>query len=109
MKTKLMAVALLAGGALFAQPRVSIGVSIGGGYVPRPVYAAPAPVYYMPPCPGPGYQWVNGYWSFDRGRRFYVRGFWRAPVRYAQPRYDARYGNGYRDRDYRDDYGQRHR
>ena len=39
MKTKLLAVMLLAGGSLFAETRFSIGVGIG------------TPAYYAPPAP----------------------------------------------------------
>jgi hypothetical protein len=44
-KFKFLAVALIAGGSLFAQPRVSIGVGVGTGgygpgYYPPPAYAA---------------------------------------------------------------------
>ena len=83
MKTKLLAVMLLAGGALFAQPRISVGVGFNQGPA---VYAS-----NIPPCPGPGYTWVNGYWNapvvsagfgfaprFDnhsRGRDVRARGF----------------------------------
>jgi hypothetical protein len=54
MKTKLLAMMLLAGGAVFAQPRFSVGIG----------FNQPAPVYVsnIPPCPGPGYVWLNGYW-----------------------------------------------
>src|ERR1035438_2499849 len=60
MKTTLgvLAVALMAGGAMFAQPRVAIGIDVGGygpGYYPPPSYAQ-----YMPPSPGPDYAWVDG-------------------------------------------------
>jgi hypothetical protein len=68
MKTKLLAMALLAGGSLFAAPRVTIGVGIG---VPAPVVVAP-PVAYAAPCPGPGYVWVGGSWVF-RGAPAVVR------------------------------------
>ena len=54
MKTKLLAVMLLAGGSLFAETHFSIGIGIGtlGYYAPPPPpVAACAP----PPCPGPGY------------------------------------------------------
>jgi hypothetical protein len=69
MKTKLslLAVALIAAGTMFAQPRVSIGIGVGGygpGYYPPPVYAS----QYAPPCPGPGYAWVDGYWAPQGGR-----------------------------------------
>ena len=54
MKTKVLAMMLLAGGMMFAQPRFSVGIG----------FNQPAPVYVsnIPPCPGPGYVWLNGYW-----------------------------------------------
>ena len=55
MKTKLLAMMLLAGGAVFAQPRFSVGVGFNAGPA---VYAS-----NIPPCPGPGYTWANGYWN----------------------------------------------
>ena len=62
MKSKLMILAVMVGGSLFAQPRFYAGV--GYGYAPAPVAvvsAPPAPlVSYMPPMPGPGYSWVSG-------------------------------------------------
>jgi hypothetical protein len=91
MKTKLrlLAVALIAGGTMFAQSRLSIGVSVGGygpGAYPPPTYAQ-----YRPPCPGPGYAWVDGYW-----RRPVVT----VAPRYVEPRYDTAYrGNDRDDRD----------
>jgi hypothetical protein len=54
MKTKILAGLLLAGSAAFASPRVSFGIGIG---VPAPV------VVSEPPCPGPGYVFVNGFWQ----------------------------------------------
>jgi hypothetical protein len=88
MKTKLMGlgIALLAGAAMFAQPRVSIGVGIGG-YAP----GAYAPAYAVqPPCPGPDYAWVDGYWSQYRGHRNWTAGYWQR-----RPHYEQRfYGNG---------------
>jgi hypothetical protein len=92
MKTKLglLGVALLAGGTLFAQPRISVGIGVGGygpGVYPPPAYAQ----QYVPACPGPDYTWVDGYWG---PRHAWVAGFWRAPV---YPRYVApRYNNGFR-------------
>jgi len=71
---KFMALALVAGGTMFAQTRFSVGIHVGG-YGAPPVYAAA----YRPPCPGPGYAWVDGYWGFDGGRRVWIDGFWRAP------------------------------
>lgn len=91
MRTKLIAGFLLAGSALFAAPRISIGVGVG---IPAPVYAAPAPVYaapayvapaYVPPpapvvAPGPGYTWVAGYWDGYGPHRVWRAGYW-APHR----------------------------
>lgn len=60
MKKKLVLGLLLAGSTMFAAPRFGFGVSFGS---PAPVYVAPAPV--APPCPGPGYEFVDGYWRFE--------------------------------------------
>jgi len=105
-KWNLLAVALIAGGTMFAQPRVSIGIGVGGygpGVYPPPAYAQA----YVPACPGPGYTWVDGYWAPERGRNVWIAGFWRAPYvdryrvapRFVEPRYE-----GYRrfDRDNHD-------
>jgi hypothetical protein len=82
MKTKLLALALLAGGTMFAGPRIGIGIGVGPGYgyygpayvAPAPAYVAPAPVYVGP---GPGY--VNGYWYTVGGRRVWHAGYRVAP------------------------------
>jgi hypothetical protein len=84
MKTKLIAGFLLAGGCLFAAPRISIGVGIGepvpayGYYRPAPVYVAPvyAPAYV---APAPGYTWVNGYWYGVGAHRVWRTGYWAGP------------------------------
>jgi hypothetical protein len=100
MKGKLLALVLLAGSSLFAGPRVFVG--IGGGYYPG-YYAPPPPpppAAYMPPAPGPGYAWVDGYY-YPVGPRYrwrtgywahrpYVGAYWVAP-RY----YGRRYYRGY--------------
>ena len=99
MKTtsKLLALALLAGGSMFAATRVSVGIGVGG-FGPPPAYAA-----YRPVCPGPGYSWVDGYWTFNAGRRVWIDGFWRAPERVVV-RHDFD-----RDRHFdRDDHGRDH-
>ncbi|MFP5211048.1 MAG: hypothetical protein ACLGRW_17345 [Acidobacteriota bacterium] len=31
-----------------------------------------APAAYIPPCPGPGYTWVNGYYA----NGYWVQGYW---------------------------------
>jgi len=55
MKTKLMALLLMAGSTMFAGVRFGVGIGIG---VPAPVVVAPV----IPPCPGPGYVWSGGVW-----------------------------------------------
>ena len=58
MKKKLLVLAALAAGSMFAQTRFSIGVGVGGygsGYAPAPAY-----VYAAPHRPGPDYYWVDG-------------------------------------------------
>jgi hypothetical protein len=60
-----------------------IGVYIGG------------PVAYVPPSPGPGYIWVNGYYA----NGYWTPGFWRAPavgfgVRYGGPVFRGRFAPG---------------
>ncbi len=79
MKTKVLAMMLLAGGMAFAQPRISVGIGFG----------QPAPVYVsnIPPCPGPGYVWLNGYWH--------------APAVRAGFGYAPRFDNHFRGRDER--------
>ena len=89
MKTKLLALALLAGGTMFAGPRigVSVGIGPGYGYYGAPAYVAPAPAYAAPSVyvgPGPGY--AGGYWYTVGGRRFWHNGYRVAP----------RYYRGYR-------------
>ena len=109
MKTKLLAVFLLAGSSLFAAPRVFFGVNIGvgpayGGYYvatppPAPVVTyAPGPYYAA--APGYGYSWVGGYW-YPAGPRWQWRaGYWaRRPyvgAYWVGPRYYGhRYYRGY--------------
>lgn len=65
MKTWMFGAALAAGivglGAAPAQA-ARVGVYIG----------VAAPVAYAPPCPGPGYVWVAGYWNDG----YWVPGYW---------------------------------
>jgi hypothetical protein len=85
MKTKLLALILVAGGSLFAETHFSVGVNLGGpGYYGPPRVAVAA---YRPPCPGPGYAWVDGYRD---GYGNWSDGYWAAP-RY----YGGGYYNGY--------------
>jgi WXXGXW repeat (2 copies) len=101
-KFKLLAMALIAGGTMFAQTRVSVGIGVGG-YGPG-VYPPPAYAQYQPPCPGPGYTWVDGYWAPQGGRNMWIAGFWRPPVVTVAPRYVApHYYKAFRGHD-RDDH-----
>jgi hypothetical protein len=101
MKTKLLAVLLLAGSSLFAAGGVAIGVGVGGYYGPAPVvtYAPPPPpmAVYAPRVARPGYSWVGGYW-YPAGARWawrggywarppYARGYWVAPRYYGHRSY----------------------
>jgi hypothetical protein len=99
MKTKLLAMMLLAGSSMFAPAmlagtRFSIGLGFGtqgaGFYQAPPAYAA-----NIPPCPGPGYTWSDGYWTNDYGRQVWVAGFWNAPPVFTgyqiAPRFDNRF------------------
>ena len=109
MKTKFFALMLLAGSAMFAGPRIFVGVGLGGYrpyYAPAPVVVynappvAPRMAYVAPPMPGPGYAWVNGYyapagagWGWHAGywaRPPYARAMWVGP-RYMGGRYFAGY------------------
>src|SRR5947199_7142929 len=72
----------------------SIGVGVGGYYAPPPV------ISYAPPCPGPGYSWVDGYWYPVGPRRVWHAGYWaRPPYRgayWVAPRFEGRrYFRGY--------------
>ena len=99
MKSKVIAILLLAGTSLFARVNIAIGVGAGypvGYYAPPPAaYYAPAPVYARP-----GYVWVNGY-QYPVGSRWVWReGYWARPpyagARWVAPRYyGGRYYAGY--------------
>lgn len=100
MKTKVLALLLLAGSSLFAGPRVFFGIGVGGGYYAAPPPPPPVVSYAAPAYPGPGYAWVGGYyypagagWGWRSGywaHRPYVGANWVAP-RY----YNHRYYGGY--------------
>jgi len=106
MKTKFLVLMLLAGTSLFARTHVSIGIGVGGygypayGYEYYPAPPPPPIVTYAPPCPGPEYTWVGGYW-YPAGPRYYWReGYWSRPpyygARWVGPRYyGRRYYRGY--------------
>jgi hypothetical protein len=96
MKTNLLVLLLLAGSTLFAGTRVFVGFGVG----------APPPVaLYAPPCPGPGYTWVDGYWYWAGPHRYWHRGYW------WRPPYARGYGYGFGFRNYappRQYFGPRH-
>src|SRR5260370_26774290 len=105
MKMKLMALFVIAGGSLLAQTRFSIGVHVG-----PPAYYGPAPVAvaaYRPPCPGPGYVWIDGYndaygnWSDGYwASPPYAGAYWVAPRYYGGHFYTGYWGGArYSDRD----------
>src|SRR6266849_10166026 len=102
MKTKLIAMMLLAGGSLFAETHFSIGIGIGtpGYYAPPP---PPVVAYSRPPYPGPDRTWVAGYWYPVGSRYAWRAGYWeRSPYAdgyWVAPRYeDHRYYRGYWER-----------
>jgi hypothetical protein len=75
---KILALLFLGGASLFARTHVSIAIGSGGYY---PGYYAPPPPppvvrYVQPPCPGPGYGWVPGYWVPSGARWSWRAGYW---------------------------------
>jgi hypothetical protein len=100
MKTKLMTMMLMAGGALFGGTHFSVGVHIGGPPAYLPVHRPPARAVvrvYRPPCPGPRYIWIDGYYD-GYGRWF--NGYWALPpyagAYWVAPRHHGgRYYHGY--------------
>jgi len=91
MKTKLMAMLLMAGSTMFAGVRFGVGVGIG---VPGPGFVVGAAI---PPCPGPGYIWSNGIWvaprAFYGGPRYYGGRYYAHPVIRG---YEHGYARGFR-------------
>jgi WXXGXW repeat (2 copies) len=132
MKRNLIAMFVLMAGGLLAQTRDGYGQPGDYGndrYDPRydnngyaESYdvrtAPPAPMFdrgfRRPAMPGPGFVWVDGYWSWMRGRYVWVGGFWTRPPfvggywvspRYERGRFFAGFWGGNRnnnryDRDY---------
>ena len=104
MKTKLLAVLLLASSSMFADTRFFFGIGVGSHYGPR-YYAAPPPVvrYYAPVrpvYPGAGYTWVDGYYYPVGPRYVWREGYWaRRPypnAYWVAPRHSGHYYyNGY--------------
>ena len=91
MKTKLMVLALLGVGAMFAQ--VSIGVRIGA---PPPMRV----VRVQPRSPGADYTWVAGYWYPVGNHYKWHDGYWTRPAysgaHWVAPTHDgSMYHDGY--------------
>ena len=90
MKTKLMALLLMAGSTMFAGVRFGVGIGIGVPIAPAPVVVAPV----IPPCPGPGYVWSNGIWvapgAHFGGPRYFGGHY------YGRPAFRGGYARGYR-------------
>ena len=83
MKTKLLALFLLAGGCLFAGTHVFFGFGVGVGPAYGYYVAAPPPpppvVTYAAPVPAPGYVWISGYWYPVGARWCWHPGYWARP------------------------------
>ena len=56
----------------YSRTAVAVGISVRVG---PPLL----PVYVQPICPGPGYIWVPGYWSYGPDGYFWVPGTWVVP------------------------------
>ena len=108
MKKKLIALTLLAGGALFGQ--VSVGIRIGPPPPPRVVRVTPV-------RPGPDFFWIDGYWYPVGNHYKWHDGYWTRPpyagAHWMGPRHEGdRYYQGYwegdrgrRDHDHKWDRG----
>jgi hypothetical protein len=106
MKSTLLATVLFLAATTACSARHGYGVRYGPGYyAPAPVmvYGPPPPpryAAYRPPCPGPGYTWISGYWQ-PVGRSYeWQAGRWMRPPRagmvWVSPRYSGRsYYGGY--------------
>ena len=81
--------ALLLSSVACAGPRAYGYVSFGAPPPYPRAYYAPRPV-----MPGPGYVWVNGYWSPGPSRWMWTPGTWMMPPRpravWVAPRYHGR-------------------
>ena len=90
MKTKLLALVLLASGTMFAG--ITVGIRIGAPPAPR--------VIVRPASPGEGYTWVGGYWYPVGGRYRWHNGYYSRPpyqgAVWIEPRHDGQqYYAGY--------------
>lgn len=82
--------ALLSGATMVAQAQTSIYLGVGGGRA-----SVVAAQYYQPPCPGPGYIWIAGYYNGG----YWVPGYWTLRDGYRGGYYGTYYNNYYRGDD----------
>jgi hypothetical protein len=70
LQTAAVSALLLASGSA-AQAQISFGIHLGEPPAPR--------AYRVPPQPGPGYEWIEGYQSLEGGRYKWHDGYWSQP------------------------------
>ena len=70
LQTLAISAVFLAPGSL-AHAQISFGIHIGEPPAPR--------VYRVPPAPGPGYEYVEGYWYPNGSRYAWHNGYWTRP------------------------------
>ncbi len=98
MKTKLLALLLLAGSAAFAAPRFFFGIGVGPGFGYYAAPPPPPPAYAYAPSVAayPGYTWIGGYWYPVGAGWNWHAGYWGRPpfvgADWVAPRY---YGGRY--------------
>ncbi len=100
MKSKILALFLLAGTTMFAAPRLVVGFGVGGGYYAPPPPPVPVATYAPGYYARPGYTWVEGYWYPVGPRYYWHAGYWARPpyvgAYWVAPRYYGhRYYRGY--------------
>jgi WXXGXW repeat (2 copies) len=83
---KLLAAMILTAGLGFAA-QFSVGIRIGEPPRPRELRARPI-------APGPGYNWVDGYWYPVGNRYTWHQGYWTRPPYEGSQWVGSRYENG---------------
>jgi len=81
MKKWMLGAAIAVAAVAFTVPPAAqaarVGVFVGVG----------SPAAYVPPCPGPGYAWVDGYWT----NGYWNPGYWNfVGVGFGRPYYSGR-------------------
>lgn len=104
MKKSLLVLMLLASSSLFAGVHFSVGIGVGPAYGYYAAPPPPAPIYYVPARPRPGYVWVSGYYYPVGARYVWRAGYWTRPpyagAVWVAPRYTGHryYGGHWRRR-----------